>query len=88
MLSNFTSQLFPAPFLRRFICKSIFSNYKKCLLLIIQSAIEKCDKGNTTVVVGQDIYLLVFLIDRSPSDKDVKFLKQKQGNTSKRTYSS
>ncbi|KAI4490083.1 hypothetical protein M0804_004265 [Polistes exclamans] len=44
-------------------------------VLIIETAIEKFDATNTTIIVGKDVDLLVLLTARTPMDKIIYFLK-------------
>ena len=44
-------------------------------VLIIETAIEQLNVTNTTVVVGEDVDLLVLLTARTPIDKIIYFLK-------------
>lgn len=57
-------------------------------VLIIETALEKFNATNTTIVVGEDVDLLVLLTARTPIDKIIYFLKP--GKTQQRTeiYSS
>ncbi|KAI4474185.1 hypothetical protein M0804_014978 [Polistes exclamans] len=44
-------------------------------VFIIETAIEKFDATNTTIVVGEDVDLLVLLTARTPMDEIIYFLK-------------
>ena len=43
-------------------------------VLIIETAIEQFKRPNTTVVVGEDVDLLILLTARTPVDKIIYFL--------------
>lgn len=57
-------------------------------MLIVQTAIEKCNQHETVIIVGQDIDLLVLCIALAPQNKDIRFLRDAQGNIKERIYSS
>ncbi|KAI4476357.1 hypothetical protein M0804_013672 [Polistes exclamans] len=57
-------------------------------VLIIETAIEKCDATNTTIVVGEDVDLLVLLTARTPMDKIIYFLKPGRAQQRTEIYSS
>lgn len=40
-------------------------------MLRIETAIEKFSATNTTIVMGEDVVLLVLLTARTPSDKNI-----------------
>lgn len=56
--------------------------------LIVQTAIKEAYNSHTVVVVGQDVDLLILIIALCPLDKDVRFLRDVQGNIKERAYSS
>ncbi|KAL4105063.1 hypothetical protein QTP88_020338 [Uroleucon formosanum] len=56
-------------------------------VLIIETAIEEA-YTRKTVVVGEDVDLLVILIARTPSQKHIFFLKPGKGNVDTKIYSS
>ncbi|KAI4493650.1 hypothetical protein M0804_001826 [Polistes exclamans] len=57
-------------------------------VLIIETAIEKFDATNTTIVVGEDVDLLVLLTARTPMDKIIYFLKPGRAQQRTEIYSS
>jgi hypothetical protein len=57
-------------------------------VLIIETAIEQLNATNTTVVVGEDINLLVLLTARTPIDKIIYFLKPGKAQQQTEIYSS
>lgn len=56
-------------------------------VLIIETAIEESYK-NTTVVIGEDMDLLIILIARTPIDKEIFLLKPGKGKVEQKIYSS
>jgi len=56
-------------------------------ILIIETAIEQSE-NDTTVVVGEDIDLLVILSARAPNDKEIFLLKPGKGTIERKIYSS
>lgn len=48
---------------------------KQADVLIVESAIEKFNSTNTTIVVGKDVNLLVILTAPTPTKKIIYFLK-------------
>ncbi|KMQ87542.1 hypothetical protein RF55_13146 [Lasius niger] len=56
-------------------------------VLIIETALKQACR-NTTVVVGEDVDLLVILIARTPIDKEIFFLKPGKGKVERKIYSS
>ncbi|KAI4476939.1 hypothetical protein M0804_013119 [Polistes exclamans] len=57
-------------------------------VLIIETAIEKFDATNTTIVVGEDVDLLVLLTARTSMDKISYFLKPGRAQQRREIYSS
>lgn len=57
-------------------------------VLIVQTAIKEAYNNPTVVVVGQDVDLLILIIALCPLDKDIRFLRDIQGNIKERAYSS
>ncbi|KAK4885458.1 hypothetical protein RN001_001729 [Aquatica leii] len=57
-------------------------------VLIIETAIEKFSATNTTIVVGEDVDLLVLLTAKTPSDKIIYFLKPGKAQQRSEIYSS
>lgn len=57
-------------------------------VLIIETAIEKFNATNTTIVVGEDVDLLVLLTARTPIDKINYFLKPGRAQQRTEIYSS
>jgi hypothetical protein len=57
-------------------------------VLIIETAIEQLNATNTTVVVGEDVDLLVLLTARTPTDKIIYFLKPGKAQQQTEIYSS
>ncbi|KAI4481113.1 hypothetical protein M0804_009739 [Polistes exclamans] len=57
-------------------------------VLIIETAIEKFDATNTTIVIGEDVDLLVLLTARTPMDKIIYFLKPGRAQQRTEIYSS
>lgn len=56
-------------------------------VLIIETTIEEA-YARKTVIVGEDVDLLVILIARTPSQKHIFFLKPGKGNVDTKIYSS
>lgn len=57
-------------------------------VLIIETAIEQFKRPNTTVVVGEDVDLLILLTARTPIDKIIYFLKPGKAQVQSTIYSS
>ncbi|KAJ8957217.1 hypothetical protein NQ318_007779, partial [Aromia moschata] len=57
-------------------------------LLIVQTAIEKCQQYETFFIVGRDVDLLVLIIAFSPQYKDIRLLRESQATIKERIYSS
>lgn len=57
-------------------------------VLIIETAIEKFNVTNTTIVVGEDVDLLILLTARTPIVKIIYFLKSGKAQQRTETYSS
>ncbi|KAL4718517.1 hypothetical protein ACJJTC_010356 [Scirpophaga incertulas] len=57
-------------------------------VLIIETAIEQFESSKTTVVVGEDVDLLILLTARTPTDKIIYFLKPGKAQVQSRIYSS
>ncbi|KAF0711628.1 Uncharacterized protein FWK35_00035130 [Aphis craccivora] len=56
-------------------------------VLIIETALEQSNT-NKTIVVGEDVDLLIILISRTPIDNMIYFLKPGKGQTETKIYSS
>lgn len=56
-------------------------------VLIIETALE-CSRTNRTVVVGEDVDLLVILVGRAPINEEIFFLKPGKGKVQRKLYSS
>lgn len=56
--------------------------------LIIQTAIRKSFESETIVVVGQDVDLLTLSISLTPTEKDIRLLREAQSTIKARNYSS
>ena len=57
-------------------------------VLIIETAIEQFNATNTTIVVGEDVDLLILLTARTPFDKTVYFFKPGKAHEQSKIYSS
>lgn len=57
-------------------------------VLIIETAIEQFNLTNTTIVVGEDVDLLVLLTARTPTEKTIFFLKPGKAQRQSDIYSS
>lgn len=57
-------------------------------VFIIETAIEQFSSTNPTIVVGEDVDLLIILTARTPTDKIVYFLKPGRAQVQKKIYSS
>lgn len=57
-------------------------------VLIIETAIEQFNLTNTTIVVGEDVDLLVLLTARTPTEKTIFFLKPGKAQHQSDRYSS
>ncbi|XP_044579087.1 uncharacterized protein LOC123261518 [Cotesia glomerata] len=57
-------------------------------VLIIETAIEQFNLTNTTIVVGEDVDLLVLLTARTPTEKTIFFLKPGKAQHQSDIYSS
>lgn len=57
-------------------------------VLIIETAIEQFNLTNTTIVVGEDVDLLVLLTARTPTEKIIYFLKPGKAQHQSEIYSS
>lgn len=53
-------------------------------VLIIETAIEQFNFTNTTIVVGEDVDLLVLLAARTPTEKTIFFLNQEKLNINRK----
>lgn len=56
-------------------------------VLIIETALEQSNT-NKTIVIGEDVDLLIILIARTPTDRMIYFLKPGKGQTETKMYSS
>lgn len=57
-------------------------------VLIIETAIEQSNRANTTIVVGEDVDLLILVTVRTPIDKIIYFLKPGKAQVQTKIYSS
>lgn len=55
---------------------------------IIRVVMEKAKCSCSTVVIGEDVDLLVLLIALAPKEREIKFFKAGKGNEESKTYSS
>ena len=54
----------------------------------MKTAIEQINLTNTTIVVGEDVDLLVLLTARAPTEKTILFLKPGKAQNQSQMYSS
>lgn len=57
-------------------------------VLIVKSAIESFERSKNTIIVGEDVDLLVLLIAKAQSEQEIFFLKPGRGKIESRVYSS
>lgn len=55
-------------------------------VLIIETALEQFNT-NKTIVIGEDVDLLIILIARTPTDRMIYFLKPGKAQTETKMYS-